>query len=67
MHARTRVQNNILNQLRHRYWRRISIARSFAGKFFLSSLVPMMLLIRPWITMNKSRVAPMHIAFFIYA
>jgi len=25
-----------------------------------------MLLIRPWITMNKSRVAPMHIAFFIF-
>src|SRR5882762_9129653 len=25
-----------------------------------------MLLIRPWITMNKSRVAPMHMAFFIF-
>jgi Na+/H+ antiporter NhaD/arsenite permease-like protein len=25
-----------------------------------------MLLIRPWITMNKSRAAPMHIAFFIF-
>jgi Na+/H+ antiporter NhaD/arsenite permease-like protein len=25
-----------------------------------------MLLIRPWITMNKGRVAPMHIAFFIF-
>ncbi len=25
-----------------------------------------LLLIRPWITMNKSRVAPMHIAFFIF-
>jgi len=23
------------------YWRRISIARSFAGKFFLDSFVPM--------------------------
>src|SRR5205085_2539741 len=25
-----------------------------------------MLLIRPWITMNRSRVAPMHLAFFIF-
>jgi Na+/H+ antiporter NhaD/arsenite permease-like protein len=25
-----------------------------------------MLLIRPWIAMNKSRVAPMHVAFFIF-
>ncbi len=25
-----------------------------------------MLLIRPWITMNRSRIAPMHIAFFIF-
>lgn len=25
-----------------------------------------MLLIRPWITMNKGRIAPMHIAFFIF-
>src|SRR5205085_8832098 len=25
-----------------------------------------MLLIRPWITMNRSRIAPMHLAFFIF-
>jgi Na+/H+ antiporter NhaD/arsenite permease-like protein len=25
-----------------------------------------MLLIRPWIAMNKSRIAPMHVAFFIF-
>ena len=25
-----------------------------------------MLLIRPWITMNRGRFAPMHIAFFIF-
>ena len=25
-----------------------------------------MLLIRPWIAMNRGRVAPMHIAFFIF-
>src|ERR1041385_5156533 len=39
MHARTRVENKILYQLRHASWRRISIAGSFTGKLFLGHSV----------------------------
>lgn len=32
----------------------------------IGTIAASMLLIRPWITMNKGRIAPMHIAFFIF-
>jgi len=32
----------------------------------IGTIAASMLLIRPWIAMNRSRIAPMHIAFFIF-